>query len=86
VVSEKSAVDEKDNPKVSKVSDESNKAAMVVPVIEKVPVATESDKETEPVVVADVKAPVVAAVKSVDSRLLHPFNLQIIQTMYKYTI
>nr|GEW52213.1 hypothetical protein [Tanacetum cinerariifolium] len=65
VVSEKSVVDEKDNPKVSKVSDESNKAAVVAPVIEKVSVATESDKETEPVVVADVKAPVVAAVESV---------------------
>nr|GEX73167.1 hypothetical protein [Tanacetum cinerariifolium] len=65
VVSEKSAVDEKDNPKVSKVSDESNKAEVVAPVIEKVPVVTKSDKETEPVVVADVKAPVVAAGKSV---------------------
>ncbi|GJS10618.1 hypothetical protein Tco_0367414 [Tanacetum coccineum] len=54
VVSEMSAVDEKDNPKVSKVSDESNKAAVVAPVIEKVPVATES-----------VKAPVVAAIESV---------------------
>nr|GFD12623.1 hypothetical protein [Tanacetum cinerariifolium] len=48
VVSEKSVVDEKDNPKVSKVSDESNNAAVVAPVIEKVPVARESDKETEP--------------------------------------
>ncbi|GKD03338.1 hypothetical protein Tco_1178312, partial [Tanacetum coccineum] len=108
VVSEKSAVDEKDNLKVSKVSDKSNKAAVVAPVIEKVPVATKSvkapvakesvkapvtkesvkapvvavdvlqykrktelskdkksDKETEPVVVADVKAPIVAAVESV---------------------
>nr|GEW44252.1 reverse transcriptase domain, reverse transcriptase zinc-binding domain protein [Tanacetum cinerariifolium]GEW49863.1 reverse transcriptase domain, reverse transcriptase zinc-binding domain protein [Tanacetum cinerariifolium] len=65
VVSEKLAVDEKDNPKVSKVSDESNKAAVVAPVIEKVPVSTETDKETEPVVVADVKVPVVAAVESV---------------------
>ncbi|GKE96974.1 hypothetical protein Tco_1581829, partial [Tanacetum coccineum] len=99
IVSEKSAVDEKDNPKVFKVSDESNKAAVVAPVIEKVPVATESikapvakesvkalvvatdvlqykrktelskvkesDKETEPVVVADVKASVVVAVESV---------------------
>nr|GEZ18435.1 peptidase C48, SUMO/sentrin/Ubl1 [Tanacetum cinerariifolium] len=65
VVSEKSDVDEKDNPKVSKVSDESNKATVVAPVIENVPVATETDKETELVVVADVKAPVVAAVESV---------------------
>nr|GEX05826.1 hypothetical protein [Tanacetum cinerariifolium] len=65
VVSERSAVDEKDNPKVSKVSDESNKATVVVPIIDKVLVATETDKETEPVVVADVKAPVVAAVESV---------------------
>nr|GEV24689.1 hypothetical protein [Tanacetum cinerariifolium] len=65
VTSEKSAVDEKDNPKVSKVSDVSNKAAVVAPVIEKVPDATESDKETESVVVADVKVPVVAAVESV---------------------
>ncbi|GJR73605.1 ulp1 protease family, C-terminal catalytic domain-containing protein [Tanacetum coccineum] len=99
VVSEKSVVDEKDNPKVSKVSDESNKAAVVAPVIEKVLVATESvkapvakesvkapvvaadvlqykrktelskdkesDEETEPVVVADVKVMVVAAVESV---------------------
>nr|GEW66545.1 hypothetical protein [Tanacetum cinerariifolium] len=63
VVSEKSAVD--DNPKVSKVSNESNKAAVVAPVIDNVLVATETDKETEPVVVADVKAPVVAAVESV---------------------
>ncbi|GJY72466.1 hypothetical protein Tco_0476169 [Tanacetum coccineum] len=99
VVSEKSDVDEKDNPKVSKVSDESNKAAVVAPIIEKVTVATESvkasvakesvkapvvaadvlqykrktrlskdkesDKETEPVVVANVKAPIFAAVESV---------------------
>nr|GEZ60644.1 hypothetical protein [Tanacetum cinerariifolium] len=65
VVSEKSAVDEKDNPKVFKVSDESNKAAVVAPVIEKVSVSTENDKETELVVVADVKAPVVTAVESV---------------------
>ncbi|GKE51855.1 hypothetical protein Tco_1487011 [Tanacetum coccineum] len=71
VVSEKSTVDEKDNPKVSKVSDESNKAAVVAPVIEKYKRKTElskdkeSDKETEPVVVADVKAPVVAIVESV---------------------
>nr|GFD24460.1 hypothetical protein [Tanacetum cinerariifolium] len=62
VVTEKSTIDEKDNPKVSKVSDESNKATVVAFVIEKVPVATESDKETEPVVVADVKVQVVAAV------------------------
>nr|GEY59066.1 hypothetical protein [Tanacetum cinerariifolium] len=60
-----SAVDEKDNPKVSKVLDESNKAAVVAPVIEKVPVSMESDKETEPVAVADVKAPVFATVESV---------------------
>ncbi|GJS18029.1 hypothetical protein Tco_0412501 [Tanacetum coccineum] len=59
VVSEKSVVDEKDNPKVSKVSDESNKAAVVAPVIEKVPVATESVKA--PVAKESVKAPVVAA-------------------------
>nr|GEU38292.1 hypothetical protein [Tanacetum cinerariifolium] len=65
VVSEKSAVDEKDNLKVSKVSGESNKAAVVAPVIEKVSVVTESDKETKPIVVADVKAPVVAVVESV---------------------
>nr|GEU52148.1 hypothetical protein [Tanacetum cinerariifolium] len=63
VVSEKSAVD--DNPKVSKVSDESNKAKVVAPVIDKVPVATKADKETEPVVVADVKPSVVAAFESV---------------------
>nr|GEW02747.1 hypothetical protein [Tanacetum cinerariifolium] len=50
VVCEKSAVD--DNPKVSKVLDESNKSAVVTPVIDNVPVATETDKETEPVVVA----------------------------------
>nr|GEX45445.1 reverse transcriptase domain-containing protein [Tanacetum cinerariifolium] len=65
VVSEKSDVEEKDNPKVSKVSDESNKATVVAPVIQSVPVATKSDKETEPVVVADVKAPIIAAVESV---------------------
>nr|GEX04409.1 growth-regulating factor 10-like [Tanacetum cinerariifolium] len=65
VVIEKSAVDEKDNLKVSKVSDKSNKVAVVAPVIEKVPVATESDKETKPVIVADVKAPVVTVVDSV---------------------
>ncbi|GKE62144.1 hypothetical protein Tco_1512511, partial [Tanacetum coccineum] len=59
--SEKSVVDEKDNPKVSKVSDESNKATVVAPDIEKVLVATESDKKTDPV----VKAPVVAAIESV---------------------
>ncbi|GJR24556.1 hypothetical protein Tco_0973083 [Tanacetum coccineum] len=52
VVTEKSAVDEKDNPKFSKVSDESNKTAVVAPIIEKVPVATESVKA--PVVAADV--------------------------------
>nr|GEZ70989.1 hypothetical protein [Tanacetum cinerariifolium] len=63
VVSEKSAID--DNPKVSKVSDESNKAAVVAPVTDNVPVAMETDKETESVVTADVKAPVVAAVESV---------------------
>nr|GEV87639.1 hypothetical protein [Tanacetum cinerariifolium] len=40
-----------------------DKAAVVAPVIEKVPVATESDKESEPVVVADVKASVVAAIE-----------------------
>nr|GEW01964.1 hypothetical protein [Tanacetum cinerariifolium] len=50
VVSDKSAVD--DNPKVSKVSDESNKSAVVAPIINNVPVATETDKETEPVVAA----------------------------------
>nr|GEV74849.1 hypothetical protein [Tanacetum cinerariifolium] len=65
VVSEKSAVDEKDNSKVSKVSYESNMAAVVAPVIEKVSVAMEIDKETEPVFVVDVKAPVVATVESV---------------------
>nr|GEY83041.1 hypothetical protein [Tanacetum cinerariifolium] len=48
--SEKSAVD--DNPKVSKVSDESNMLAVVASVIYNVPVATETDKETEPVVAA----------------------------------
>nr|GFB46958.1 hypothetical protein [Tanacetum cinerariifolium] len=48
VVSEKSVVD--DNPKVFKVSDESNKSAVVAPVIDNVPVATETGKETEPVV------------------------------------
>nr|GFD20024.1 hypothetical protein [Tanacetum cinerariifolium] len=37
---------------VSKVSDESNKSAVVAPVIDNVPVATETDKETEPVVAA----------------------------------
>ncbi|GJU08174.1 retrotransposon protein, putative, ty1-copia subclass [Tanacetum coccineum] len=61
VVSEKSAVDEKDNPKVSKVSDKSNNAVVVVPVIEKVPVATESVKA--PVAKKSVKAPVVAHYK-----------------------
>nr|GEV28279.1 hypothetical protein [Tanacetum cinerariifolium] len=40
-----------------------DKAAEVAPVIEKVPVATKSDKETHPVVVTDVKAPVVVAVE-----------------------
>ncbi|GJW12475.1 hypothetical protein Tco_1578302 [Tanacetum coccineum] len=50
-----SAVDEKDNPKVSKVSDESNKAAVVALVIEKVPVATESVKAS--VAKESVKAP-----------------------------
>nr|GEV87640.1 hypothetical protein [Tanacetum cinerariifolium] len=40
-----------------------DKAAVVAPVIEKVPVATESDKESDPVVVADVKASVVVAVE-----------------------
>nr|GEY02125.1 ulp1 protease family, C-terminal catalytic domain-containing protein [Tanacetum cinerariifolium] len=65
VVSEKSVVDDNDNLKVAKVSDESNKATVVAPVIEKVLVAMESDKETEPVVVADVKAPVIAAVESI---------------------
>nr|GEX23219.1 reverse transcriptase domain-containing protein [Tanacetum cinerariifolium] len=65
VVSEESAVDEKDTLKVFKVLDESNKVAMVAPVIEKVPVATKSDKETEPVVVANVKAPIIVAVESV---------------------
>nr|GEW79077.1 retrovirus-related Pol polyprotein from transposon TNT 1-94 [Tanacetum cinerariifolium] len=49
VVSEKSAVD---YPKVFKVSDESNKSVVVAPVIDNVPVATEIDKETEPVVAA----------------------------------
>nr|GEV16222.1 hypothetical protein [Tanacetum cinerariifolium] len=63
LVSEKSVVD--DNPKVSKVSDESNKATVVAPVIDNVLVATETDKETEPVVVADVKAPVVVDVETV---------------------
>nr|GEU40661.1 peptidase C48, SUMO/sentrin/Ubl1 [Tanacetum cinerariifolium]GEX17177.1 peptidase C48, SUMO/sentrin/Ubl1 [Tanacetum cinerariifolium] len=50
VVSDKSAFD--DNPKVSKVSDESNKSAVVALVIDNVLVATETDKETEPVVAA----------------------------------
>nr|GEY82358.1 peptidase C48, SUMO/sentrin/Ubl1 [Tanacetum cinerariifolium] len=50
VVSEKSDVD--DNPKVSKVSDESNKSAVVAPVIDNVSVAMETNKETEPVVAA----------------------------------
>nr|GEW77799.1 reverse transcriptase domain-containing protein [Tanacetum cinerariifolium] len=50
---EKSAVD--DNPKVSKVSDESNMSAVVAPVIDNVPVATETDKETEPVVESAVE-------------------------------
>nr|GEU84543.1 ribonuclease H-like domain-containing protein [Tanacetum cinerariifolium] len=50
VVSEKLAID--DNPKVFKVLDESNKSAVVAPVIDNVPVATETDKETEPVVAA----------------------------------
>nr|GEX05519.1 hypothetical protein [Tanacetum cinerariifolium] len=48
--SEKSAVD--DNPKVSKVSDESNMSAVVASVIYNVPVATKTDKKTEPVVAA----------------------------------
>nr|GEX42465.1 zinc finger, CCHC-type [Tanacetum cinerariifolium] len=48
--SEKSVVD--DNPKVSKVSDESNMLAVVASVIYNVPVATKTDKETEPVVAA----------------------------------
>nr|GEU44044.1 ELM2 domain-containing protein [Tanacetum cinerariifolium] len=38
-------------------------ASVVVQDKDNVPIATESDKETEPVVVADVKAPVVAAVE-----------------------
>nr|GEV56261.1 hypothetical protein [Tanacetum cinerariifolium]GEX07974.1 hypothetical protein [Tanacetum cinerariifolium] len=65
VVSQKSAVDDKDNPKASKVLDESNKAEVVTPIIKKVPVAMESDKETKPVVVTDVKAPVFMAVEIV---------------------
>ncbi|GKF66549.1 hypothetical protein Tco_0193066, partial [Tanacetum coccineum] len=61
VVSEKSVVDEKDNPKVSKVLYESNKAAVVAPVIEKVSVAKESVKV--PVVKKNVKASSVVADK-----------------------
>nr|GEZ93087.1 hypothetical protein [Tanacetum cinerariifolium] len=38
--------------KKSAVSDESNMSAVVTPVIDNVPVATETDKETEPVVAA----------------------------------
>nr|GFA31262.1 hypothetical protein [Tanacetum cinerariifolium] len=49
---EKSTV-AKESDVTSKVSDESNKAAVVAPVIEKVLVSV---KETEPVVVVDVKA------------------------------
>ncbi|GKF78195.1 hypothetical protein Tco_0230665, partial [Tanacetum coccineum] len=69
IVSEKSAVDEKDNPKVSKVSDESVKAPVVAADVLQYKRKTElskdkeSDKETKPIVVADVKAPVVAAVE-----------------------
>nr|GEW66051.1 hypothetical protein [Tanacetum cinerariifolium] len=58
---EKSTVVKERDVTIRLVSDESNKVAGVVPVIDKVPVA----KETEPVVVADVKTPVVAAVESV---------------------
>nr|GEU63306.1 peptidase C48, SUMO/sentrin/Ubl1 [Tanacetum cinerariifolium] len=62
---EKSAVD--DNPKVSKVSGESNMSAVVAPVIDNVPVATETDKETEPVVaVVEKHNPKVTSVKAVN--------------------
>nr|GEY96081.1 peptidase C48, SUMO/sentrin/Ubl1 [Tanacetum cinerariifolium] len=47
---EKSTVD--DDPKVFKVLDKSNMSAVVAPVIDNVPVATETDKETEPIVAA----------------------------------
>nr|GFC27729.1 hypothetical protein [Tanacetum cinerariifolium] len=47
---EKSAVD--DCLKISKVSDEFNISAVVALVIDNVPVATETDKETEPGVAA----------------------------------
>ncbi|GKG54689.1 hypothetical protein Tco_0560344, partial [Tanacetum coccineum] len=55
------SVDVREKSKVSKVSDESNKAAVVALVIEKVPVATESVKA--PVVKKSAKAPVVTHYK-----------------------
>nr|GEX94338.1 hypothetical protein [Tanacetum cinerariifolium] len=76
----------KERDVTSKVSDGSNKAAVVAPVIEKVPVATETDKETEPVVMADVKALVVAVVESVVEKDNPKFTSKVLDESVKVAL